>query len=79
MKNHNVPESWAHDHNPQSYGSMAIKKGKAPIEQRVAKIVQGNDPRHQDQRKSDHRYRWVISRDRTSGYLKSRRVKTPDR
>jgi hypothetical protein len=27
-----VPESWAHDHSLRSYGSRAIKKGKAPVE-----------------------------------------------
>jgi hypothetical protein len=71
--------SWAHDHNLRSYGSMAINKGKSLIEQQAAKSVQGNDLGHQDQTKSDYRSRWIILRDRTSRYLKSMGVKTPDR
>jgi hypothetical protein len=39
MQNHDAPGSWAHDHSPRSYGSRAIKNGKAHVEQRAAEIV----------------------------------------
>jgi hypothetical protein len=43
-----------------SYGSRAIKKGKAPVEQRTTEIVRAIDPGRQVQRKSDRRSRGVV-------------------
>jgi hypothetical protein len=76
MKNHDMPESWAHDHSLRSYGRRDIKQGdachlicwsKVPIEQWVTEIVQRNDPGHQDQRKStvdlDGSFRGIEHRD----------------
>jgi hypothetical protein len=59
------PTITAHSHME----SRAIKKRKAPIKRWVTEVVQGNDPGHQIQSKSDRRSRWAISQDRASRYL----------
>jgi hypothetical protein len=68
--------SWAHDHNPWSYGSRAIKKGKRLLSNGWLRFL-SKHPGRQIQSKSDRRSGWAISSS-ASGYLESSGVKIPE-